>query len=119
MIFLRPNSSEASLLFLGTYCEHCRCLKCIISVIADYNPIQMSISQLIAHSTFVGLSNTPIMLLVLAIVFAVFMTADCDNVSDVLAQVELKMTEMTETINKLEASLLNHFSVNQILHFYI
>ena len=79
----------------------------------------MSISQLIGHSTFVGLSNTPNMLLALAIVFAVFMTADCDNVSDVLAQVELKMTEMAETINKMEASLLNHFSVNQIYLFII
>ena len=63
----------------------------------------MFVSQLIAHSAYAGLSNTPNML-VLAIVVAVFMTANCNNASDVLTQMELKtmMTEMTESISKLE-----------------
>ena len=79
----------------------------------DNNTTQMYISQLIAHSTFSDLSNTPTML-PFAVLFAVFMTANCEDVADVLTRMELKMTEMSETISKLEASLYKMFFVQYI-----
>ena len=44
-------------------------------------------------------------MLALAILFAAFVTANCEDVSDVLTRMEMKMTEMSETISKLEVSL--------------
>ena len=56
------------------------------------------------RSLSLQISNTANML-ALAILFAAFVTAHCEDDSDVLTPVELKMTEMSETISKLKASL--------------